>query len=130
MKELTKEWINKAENDYRVAKREFMEEAPVYEAVCFHSQQCVEKYLKSLLVEHSIYFEKIHDLDVLLEKCKTIIPELLNLKEDLVILSAFAVEIRYPGIESTKEDAERSISIAENIRDILTKTLTEDDSLK
>lgn len=121
MKELTEEWINKAERDYKVAKREFSAKESVYDAVCFHSQQCVEKYLKSLLQENGIYFEKIHDLDVLLEKCKVIVPELNNFKEDLIELSAFAVEIRYPGIDSTKEDAEKSITVMEKIRNLLRK---------
>jgi HEPN domain-containing protein len=66
VKALTKEWINKAENDCQVAKREFNDKKPVYDAVCFHSQQCAEKYMKALLQENDIYFEKIHDLDVLL----------------------------------------------------------------
>ncbi len=121
MKELTKEWITKAEKDYLVAKREFNTEESVHDAVCFHSQQCVEKYLKALLQENNIYFEKTHDLDVLLEKCKTIIHELSNLKAELIELSAFAVEIRYPGIESIKEEAERSILVAEKVRSILRK---------
>jgi HEPN domain-containing protein len=119
MKELTKEWINKAENDYMEAKREISHKEPVYDAICFHSQQCVEKYLKAVLQENNIYFEKVHDLDVLLEKCKSIIPELLNFKEELIELSAFAVEIRYPGITSTREDAERSIAVAEKVRGII-----------
>ena len=77
MKELTVEWMDKATDDLLVAKRE-LEEPPVYDAVCFHSQQCVEKCLKAVLQENDIYFEKTHDLDVLLNKCKAIIPELMN----------------------------------------------------
>ena len=40
MKELTKEWIEKAEGDFRVASREYKTHPPVYDAVCFHAQQC------------------------------------------------------------------------------------------
>ena len=111
MKLLTKEWINKAEKDYKVANIVFYTKDPIYDAACFHSQQCVEKYLKALLQENDIYFERIHDLDLLLEKCKSIIPNLYNFKKELVELTSFAVEVRYPGIESTKEDAEKSILI-------------------
>ena len=121
MKNLVIEWISKAEKDYRVANREFFIEDPVYDAVCFHAQQCIEKYLKALLQENDIFFEKIHDLDVLVEQSKILIPELLNLKENLIELSAFAVEIRYPGIESKKEDAEISISVMEKVRNIVRK---------
>ena len=52
MKEETKEWIDRAEEDFRVAKRESrVTEDPSYGAICFHAQQCVEKYLKALLQE-------------------------------------------------------------------------------
>jgi HEPN domain-containing protein len=38
MNEATKEWVIRAEDDYRVAKRESrVEEEPSYSAVCFHS---------------------------------------------------------------------------------------------
>ena len=33
-----------------------------YDTVCFHTQQCVEKYLKALLTYLSIDFPKIHDV--------------------------------------------------------------------
>lgn len=66
MKKLTMEWIKKAEGDYLVAKREFKSTPPVYEAVCFHAQQCIEKYMKAVLQENNIEFEKTHDLGSLL----------------------------------------------------------------
>jgi hypothetical protein len=58
--------------------------------------------------------------------CKPIIPELYNLKQWLVELSSFAVEIRYPGIESTKEEAEESLNTAINARNIIRKHLNLD----
>jgi len=119
MKGLTKEWIKKAEKDFLVAQREFNIEPPEYDAVCFHSQQCVEKYMKAVLQENDIYFEKIHDLDILLEKCKTSIPGLLNLKKELVELSSFAVEIRYPGTEATVVEAKENLSVAAKVRKII-----------
>lgn len=119
MKGLTKEWIKKAEKDFLVAKREFSMEPPEYDAICFHSQQCVEKYMKAVLQENNIYFGKIHDLDVLLEKCKTSISELLNLKRELVELSSFALEIRYPGTDATVEEAKENLSVAEKVRKII-----------
>jgi HEPN domain-containing protein len=57
------EWIRKAEEDYTVAttlarKRK----QPTPSAVCFHCQQCAEKYLKAFLVQNAIVFRRIHDL--------------------------------------------------------------------
>jgi HEPN domain-containing protein len=76
MKPLTKEWIKKAEKDFRVAKREINAEPPSLNAVCFHAQQCVEKYLKAVLQENEVVFQKIHDLEVLLHQSLSFIPEL------------------------------------------------------
>ena len=54
MHALTSEWIAKAEADWRVANREIrVQHGASYDAVCFHSQQCVEKYLKAFLQEKS-----------------------------------------------------------------------------
>ena len=105
MKKLTKEWIDKAEDDFTVANREYKAKTPVYDAVCFHAQQCVEKYMKAILQENNKEFGKVHDLDLLLEECKKFAPILENHKEALIELSSFAVEIRYPGVKATKEEA-------------------------
>lgn len=69
MNPLTREWIEKAEGDFATAGREIQaEEMPNYDAVCFHAQQCAEKYIKALLQEANIPFGKIHNLIVLLNQ--------------------------------------------------------------
>ena len=66
MKPITLEWIEKAEHDFLAAKREYSaRNNPLYDISCFHSQQCVEKYLKGYLEENGIAFIKTHDLVVL-----------------------------------------------------------------
>jgi len=42
MKPLTREWVEKAEEDFRVARREQGAKPAAYNAVCFHAQQCEE----------------------------------------------------------------------------------------
>lgn len=45
MKTETEEWIEKAEGDWAVMNREHkVTDNPNYDAVCFHAQQCAEKY--------------------------------------------------------------------------------------
>jgi HEPN domain-containing protein len=57
MKPLTLEWVAKAENDFATALRESrVRKNPNYDAVCFHAQQCAEKYLKARLQEAGIAF--------------------------------------------------------------------------
>ena len=119
MKKLTEEWVDKSEEDFRVIQREYHTEPPEFSAVCFHSQQCIEKYFKAVLQENNIFIARTHDLDILLESVKEIIPELADLKLELVEISSFAVEIRYPGTVATKEEAEKAILLAEKVRQII-----------
>ena len=51
MREHTLEWIAKAEEDMTVA--EWLHQAPrgMPAPIVFHCQQCIEKYLKAILVE-------------------------------------------------------------------------------
>lgn len=59
MKPLTAEWIQKAEDDFIVAQKMLRaRKYPVYDAVCFHAQQCAEKYLKAFIQEHGRIFQK------------------------------------------------------------------------
>src|SRR5438105_6810290 len=67
MKRLTREWVKKAEGDFVTAQRELRaRKSPNYDSACFHSQQCVEKYLKARLQEANISFPHTHDLGALL----------------------------------------------------------------
>ncbi|MFB3894634.1 MAG: HEPN domain-containing protein [Phycisphaerae bacterium] len=44
MKPLTGEWVEKAEEDYAMVRRELRaRKDPSYSGACFHAQQCVEK---------------------------------------------------------------------------------------
>lgn len=55
MKPLTRGWISKAEGDFTAMEREHRaRNNPVNDAICFHAQQCVEKYLKARLQEAGV----------------------------------------------------------------------------
>jgi HEPN domain-containing protein len=71
MKGNTKAWIFFAENDMKMAESA-IDEPRLTGQVVFHSQQAVEKYFKSYLVENDISFPKIHDLPKLYELVKEI----------------------------------------------------------
>ena len=124
MKPATQEWIEKAEGDYRTALRERrVRRRPNHDAVCFHAQQCIEKYLKALLTEHETPFPKIHDLVKLGEMCFQIIPELKSMEADLDLLSRYAVAFRYPGAIATQEEARAAISAMEKVRKLISTSL-------
>jgi HEPN domain-containing protein len=64
---LVRLWVEKAEHDLRNATHTLtLEEDCPFDTVCFHAQQCVEKYLKALLTLRQIEFSKTHDLTELL----------------------------------------------------------------
>ena len=53
MKQITQEWIDKAEGDFATAQRELqVQQMPNYDAVCFHSQQCAENISRLVMQRH------------------------------------------------------------------------------
>jgi HEPN domain-containing protein len=111
--------VVKAEHDLKTAEHtlQIQDDCP-FEIVCFHAQQCAEKYLKALLVSRSIDFPKTHDLRYLLE----LLPVEFNLGLELsevAFLNRYAVDGRYPGAwdEITRAQAERAIALARKVRD-------------
>ena len=98
MKPITAEWVAKAEGDFAIVERECqVQDNPNYDGICFHAQQCAEKYLKARLCEADITFGKIHDLVALLEQALKVEPGWEDFREDLAYLSDFAIAFRYPG---------------------------------
>ncbi len=107
MKPITSEWIAKAEGDFFTAQREMnAANAPNYDASCFHSHQCVEKYMKARLVEGNVSFPKVHDLSVLLTLVLPLEPQWEYLRPELNALTDIGVEVRYPGKTAEADDAE------------------------
>jgi HEPN domain-containing protein len=117
MKPLTLEWIDKAEGDYASAQREVrVRKLPNYDAVCFHAQQCVEKYIKARLQEADIPFPKVHDLVTLLDLVLPVEPLWNSFRQQLRYLSTYAVEVRYPGYTADKDMARQSVAICKSVR--------------
>lgn len=106
MKPMSAEWVAKAEGDFAMMERECqVTENPNYDGICFHAQQCAEKYLKARLCEADITFSKIHDLVALLDQVLEVEPAWESFREDLAYLSDFAVSFRYPGESADAESA-------------------------
>jgi HEPN domain-containing protein len=45
-KDSVKKWIARAESDLKIGKDEINFNDPATDAICFHMQQCIEKFLK------------------------------------------------------------------------------------
>ncbi|HYN84420.1 MAG TPA: HEPN domain-containing protein [Pyrinomonadaceae bacterium] len=111
MNPIAAEYVDKAEGDFATAQREVAATVnPNYDAVCFHAQQCAEKYLKARLQESGIMFGKTHDLTLLLNLALTVEPAWNAFLTDLQALSAFAVAYRYPGDSADLGDAQDAVS--------------------
>ena len=125
MKPITSEWIDKAEADLATAQREIDAlDNPNYDAVCFHTQQRAEKYLKACLQEADISFRKTHDLSELLDSALSLDPTLESLRPDLNSLSAFAVEYRYPGESAEIDEAREALERCRKVRQIIRQALS------
>ena len=99
MPEQYREWFEKAEGDFDAAVILMAPPRgkPNVNAVCFHSPQCIEKYLKGFLVAHNIYFDKTHDLVTLLDLAVPFQPFWESWRSGFTRLKGLAVEFRYPG---------------------------------
>src|SRR5713101_3178626 len=115
MKQATAEWVEMAEGDWKVSQREMQAAHPVWNVVCFLAQQSAEKYLKALLEEHNVAFQKTHDPVVLLDLIRAKVPELEALRSQLAYLSPFAITARYPGAHTDKQVAEKTSEIANQV---------------
>ncbi len=119
MKATTQAWVDKAEADYAIALlARRSRKKRIRDIVCFHLQQCVEKYLKGRLVEAAIPFPKIHDLEWLLDPVITVEPLWATLGPALSAITDYAVEVRYPGRDTTPTEARRILVATTKIRNI------------
>lgn len=124
MNGVVSEWMEKAEGDFRTAEREMRaRKAPNYDAVCFHAQQCAEKYLKAFLVHRQIPFHPIHDLEMLLELIVAAHRDFEGLRDALLLLNDYAVDVRYPGEFATREEAQAAVKAMRTVRTFLRRKL-------
>lgn len=113
---LTHEWIVKAEADLTTARREFRaRKNPNYDAVCFHSQQAAEKFLKAVLQEKGYLIPRLHSLLELVAMILKFDSDYSFIIADLQIMEGYAVQFRYPGQTAEKEDARSALKAAENV---------------
>ncbi len=117
MNRLTREWVKKAEADYQAAGLLLARRgAPCLNIICFHCQQCAEKYLKGLLQEHGVPFTKTHDLNRPLTPALGVDPALKKYTRRLKPMSDYAVDFRYPGASTTRRQAVRAFALVEELR--------------
>jgi HEPN domain-containing protein len=124
MKAATREWIDRAEADYAAAlllRRSRKKHAR--DIVCFHLQQCIEKYLKARLEEAGATFPRTHDLERLLDLTLNFEPLWSALRPAMAALTDHAVESRYPGHTTTSAEARTLVRSVTRLRGIIRERL-------
>jgi HEPN domain-containing protein len=111
-------WVEKAENDLAAAAIMLSagRRAPL-DAICFHAQQCVEKYLKALLTWRELPFPRTHDITALVARLpQTSRPDFSPTQIDL--LTRYATVTRYPGDYEpiTLTETRRAVTLARRVR--------------
>ncbi len=94
-REEAEEWLAFAEDDLRMARLGL--EEGIYNQVCFHAQQCVEKCLKALLAKEGRLVPRTHKVDDLWQ----VLPEgareaLSSLEGELREMDQYYTVARYP----------------------------------
>lgn len=111
----------KAEGDLAVAEHELFlpPNKMVREAVCFHAQQAVEKFLKAVLASHGVSIKKTHNIALLLAECSDLDRDFFQI--DLGELQSYAVDVRYPEFPSIIkiQETRDAFSTAKTIRDLV-----------
>lgn len=112
------QWAQKAENDLTNAAHTLrLGKACPTDTVCFHAQQCVEKYLKALLVFEGKDISRTHHVSALMDWLPANIRPDLS-PEEQELLTDYAVSTRYPGDYEPipLAEARRAVQIARRVR--------------
>jgi len=121
-----KEWIILVEGDLKTAKDELSVSEPFTNTICFHSQQCIEKYLKAYLTFFGKPFRKTHDLTELINECIELDSDFQILfKLNVDRLTQYAIDVRYPEevYFPSLAEAKQAIEIAEKVKSFVIEKL-------
>jgi len=116
-REIILNWLKRARSNLERAKMGKVTQGILYEDLCFDAQQAVEKSLKAMLIKLNQSFPKTHSIGVLLkliEEADVEIPKNINQAK---LLTAYAVDARYPGDYETvsKEEYKEALKITEDV---------------
>jgi HEPN domain-containing protein len=125
--EFTREWVRKAEADFKAASLLLRGGDDYLFQTAFHAQQSAEKYIKAFLVWQQIEFPKTHDIAKLIALAAEVVSDLTEILAEANTLTPFGVDYRYPGDypELTAGDAEAALVLATLVRDQIRERLPE-----
>lgn len=109
------DWLLHANSDLELA-RTGKSPRVLFETLCFHAHQAVEKAIKAVLVAHKVPIIKSHNIGALIRLLPEDAQHLPELKEAMG-LTDYAVLSRYPGdLEPvTEKDYQEAVELAEKV---------------
>lgn len=126
--EIARQWVARAMNDLLNADNNLSAERVPCDTVCFHCQQAAEKLLKGVLAAKGVPPPRTHVLPSLLDAVAALVPSAEALREDLVVLTPYAVAARYPGDDlemPTLDDAREARECAASVLSWLMREMPE-----
>jgi HEPN domain-containing protein len=123
------EWLERARHDVETAQL-LIDGEGYTDAIAYHIQQAIEKYLKGLLVYHEEKPPRVHELEHLLSLVVKYDDDLSVYSDLCEKASAFYIEDRYPPgplpeypYEEIKKDLERTWELVNAIERIIAESL-------
>ncbi len=127
-KKLVQGWINKAQRVLDSASVLAANAPPLLDTAVHHCQQAAEKAVKGFLVFRDRQFEKVHDVEVLIEAAATYEATFSAWADVGRRLTPYARIFRYPGnvAEPTREQFDQAMSDAQGICDFVLSLLPQE----
>ncbi|HBF35923.1 MAG TPA: DNA-binding protein [Firmicutes bacterium] len=115
--DIANEWFKMAELDFNSAKFLLMNMRPApLEIICYHCEQCAEKYLKGFIALNGGQIIKTHDLVILNKNCLMYSAKCQEIENDCIELTDYGVPMRYPfHLEIEETDVTKAIESTEKI---------------
>ena len=122
--EVVRQWVEKAEHDLLNIENNLAASEIPWDTVCFHAQQCAEKYLKAILAWKQVEVPKTHDLRLLLQRISAHLSLELNVAR-ILLLNRYTIEARYPGDWEpiTRPEGEEAVAVAREVREAVKRCL-------
>lgn len=101
----------------KIARDELATTNPATDAICFHFQQCAEKYLKAYLIFHGEEYPRKHDIGFIVRQCAKIDARFNDLTQiGAGSLTKYAVGVRYdeeyfPTLDETQQALDQAKAI-------------------
>jgi HEPN domain-containing protein len=119
-------WLMRAEHDLKIGRDELNTKDPATDMICFHMQQCAEKYPKAYLAFHDKEIKRNHDIDAILYDCIDNDKSFSMLSEKKVgMLTPYGTLIRYPDdfYMPTMAETEEAVVLSLMVKDFVREKL-------